>query len=52
MGTAAVLTFLAVIIGFIVYGLIKDKKKGKGSCGCNCENCSACCTADCTHRDS
>lgn len=44
MGTAAVLTILAVIIGFIIYGLIKDKKKGKGSCGCSCENCSVSCS--------
>lgn len=44
MGTATVLIVLTVIIGFIIYGLIKDKRKGKGSCACSCENCSAACS--------
>ncbi|MDE7390116.1 MAG: FeoB-associated Cys-rich membrane protein [Lachnospiraceae bacterium] len=30
---------LAVIVALIVTKMVKDRKKGKSSCGCGCENC-------------
>ena len=40
MGTIAVLLVLAVIVGLIVNKLCKDKKSGKGGCGCGCSGCA------------
>lgn len=31
---------LLCIVAVIVRGMIRDKKKGKSSCGCNCANCA------------
>lgn len=39
MGTAVVVIILAVIVGLVIRGMIKDKKAGKSSCGCSCGNC-------------
>lgn len=39
IGTIIVLAVLAVIVCAIVIKMIKDKKNGKNSCGCGCENC-------------
>ena len=39
-GTIAVLIILAVIVGLIVNKMRKDKKEGKGSCGCGCSGCA------------
>ena len=41
--TALVLAVVILIAGAIVYKLVKDKKKGKSSCGCDCSSCGACC---------
>ncbi|MBO5036902.1 MAG: FeoB-associated Cys-rich membrane protein [Clostridia bacterium] len=40
LGTIAVLVILAIIVTLIVIKLIKDKKQGRSSCGCGCQNCS------------
>ncbi len=40
IGTVAVSIILLAIVGFIVRSLIKNKKRGKSSCGCGCENCA------------
>ena len=37
-----VLAVLIVLVAAIIYGLIKDKQKGKCSCGHNCGACGAC----------
>ena len=42
MGTIITVSILAVIIGLIIWKMIRDKKAGKRSCGCNCANCSGC----------
>ena len=39
MGTAIVVTVLVVIVGLIIFRMIKDKKAGKSSCGCGCASC-------------
>lgn len=40
IGTILVCAALILIVAFIVRGLVKDKKKGKSSCGCNCAHCA------------
>jgi len=42
MGTAVVGIILVVAVAAIVLGLVRNKKKGKHSCGGNCSGCSAC----------
>lgn len=39
LATVIVCVILAVITAFIIVKLIKDKKAGKSSCGCNCSCC-------------
>lgn len=38
-GTILVIFVLAFIVALIVTKLVRDKKKGKSSCGCGCANC-------------
>lgn len=40
IGTIIVCIILIAIIGLIVAKIIKDKRKGKSSCGCGCANCA------------
>ena len=40
LSTALVLAVVILIAGAIIYKLVKDKKKGKSSCGCNCAHCA------------
>lgn len=40
LGTIVALIILAVVVAWIVISLVKDKKAGKSSCGCGCENCA------------
>lgn len=49
LGTIIVITLLAVIVGAVIYRIIKNKKKGKSSCSCGCSGCphsKACHTED------
>ena len=39
LGTLIVTLALAAIVGLIVFRLIRDKKRGKSSCGCGCADC-------------
>jgi hypothetical protein len=43
MGTIIVGLILLVIVGLIVRSILKDKRKGKSSCGCGCANCTMHC---------
>ena len=43
MGTVIVALVLVAIVGLIVWSMVKDKKKGKSSCGGNCAHCGAVC---------
>lgn len=38
-GTIIVASVLALILIGIILKISKDKKSGKGSCGCGCSNC-------------
>ena len=40
IGTIAVGLVLLIIVAAIIYHMVKNKKSGKSSCGCGCENCS------------
>lgn len=33
---------LVLIVGAVVYKMIKDKKAGKSSCGGDCQHCGGC----------
>ena len=48
-GTFAVLAVLIIIVGLIVYKMIKDKKSGKSSCSCG-GSCSGCGMAGSCHK--
>ena len=47
-GTLAVLAVLVIIVGLIIYKMIKDKKSGKSSCSCG-GSCSGCGMAGSCH---
>lgn len=40
IGTIVVSLILIAVVSLIVARMIKDKKQGKSSCGCGCENCA------------
>lgn len=40
IGTILILAALIAIVAMIVVGMLRDKKKGKSSCGCNCAHCA------------
>ena len=33
---------IALIVGLLICGMIRDRKAGKRSCGCSCASCGAC----------
>jgi hypothetical protein len=39
IGTIIICAVLGVIVACIIAGMIRDKKKGKSSCGGNCGHC-------------
>lgn len=41
-GTIIVCIILTITVALIIVKMIKDRKSGKHSCGCDCANCSAC----------
>jgi|GEM_PF-50791 len=43
MGTAIVLLVLCIIVGAVIYKMVKDKRSGKSSCGGNCVGCGMAC---------
>lgn len=40
LGTIIVALILAAVVFAILRKLVKDKKQGKSSCGCNCASCA------------
>ena len=40
LGTIVVTLILIGIVAAIIVKMVKDKKQGKGSCGCGCEHCA------------
>lgn len=39
---AVLIAVLLLIVGLIVFGMIRNKKAGKRPCGCDCAACGAC----------
>lgn len=39
LGTIVVGVILLAIVALIIIKMLKDKKRGKSSCGCGCEHC-------------
>lgn len=40
LATIIICLVLAVIVAAIIIGLVRNKKKGKSSCGCDCAHCA------------
>ncbi|MBR4580324.1 MAG: FeoB-associated Cys-rich membrane protein [Lachnospiraceae bacterium] len=40
IGTIVIALVVAGIVAAIIVSIVRDKKKGKSSCGCGCENCA------------
>ncbi len=40
LGTIMVAVILILIIAAIIRSLVRTKKAGRSSCGCNCANCA------------
>lgn len=40
MATIIISLALAAVVASIIAGMVKNKKAGKSSCGCGCENCA------------
>ena len=41
LATIIIAVIVIGILAAIIVKMIKDKKKGKSSCGCGCSNCAA-----------
>ncbi len=39
IGLIIICTILIVLVTLAIISVIKDKKKGRSSCGCNCGSC-------------
>lgn len=48
IATIGLTAILALIVTLIIVKLVRDKKKGKSPCGCNCGHCAM--SGSC-HRD-
>lgn len=48
IGTILILAALIAVVAGIVAGMLRDRKKGKSSCGCGCSNCAmkGCCHSE------
>lgn len=44
--TIIVLAFIVLCVVLIIRKMIKDKKSGKCSCGCDCSTCGGCSLAN------
>ena len=42
LGTIVVGVILLAVVAAVIGKMISDKKKGKMSCSCGCENCNKC----------
>ena len=40
LGTILICLVLLAIVTFIIVHLVRQKKQGKSSCGCNCAHCA------------
>lgn len=40
LATILISAVLVVIVAAVLAGMVRDKKKGKSSCGCGCSGCA------------
>lgn len=40
LGTIIISAVLAVVVAAVVVGMVRNKRKGKSSCGCGCAGCA------------
>ena len=40
LGTILISLLLIAVVAGIVTALVRDRKKGKSTCGCGCKNCA------------
>ena len=40
LGTIVISAILVLIVALIIVKMVRDKKKGKSTCGCGCSNCA------------
>lgn len=40
IGTILVLLIVCALVALVVRKMIRDRRKGKSSCGCNCAHCA------------
>lgn len=48
IGTILILAALIAVVAGIVAGMLRDRKKGKSSCGCGCAGCPM--SSSCGHK--
>ena len=41
MGTLLITLTLLAAVALIIRGIVRDKQKGRSSCGCGCSHCAA-----------
>ena len=39
IATILICAVLLAVVAFIIAGMVRDRKKGKSSCGCGCAKC-------------
>lgn len=47
IGTIIVVLILVAVVASIIFKMVRDRKKGKASCGCQCSHCAM---KDCCHK--
>ncbi len=47
LGTIGISLLLIIIVAEIIFGMIRDKKLGRSSCGGNCAHCKMCASRGC-----
>ena len=45
-----IIAVIVLVVGWIIRGMIRDKKAGKSCCGCNCAACGACSRGASEHK--
>lgn len=40
IGTIIVCAILIAVVALVIWSMVKDRKKGKSSCGCSCSQCA------------
>ena len=43
LSTFLILLVVVVVVGLIIWGMVKDKRAGKSSCGGDCSHCGSVC---------